>query len=128
MARDYHVDIARHAANADGKWVDNLLSHFDIPGVAGGRQGVARRVSTHGVYQVALIRRLTLDFGMTAAKAVSMAARLLGDGGQAGFDSDYGIELRLDRPMFERAVDRAITEAVESITPARRGRPPARAH
>jgi hypothetical protein len=127
MARDYHVDIARHAADADSKWVDNLLSHFDIPGVAGGRQGVARRVTAHGVYQVVLIRRLTLLFGMKTAKAVSMAGQLLHDGEQSSLDSDYGIELRLDRRVFERAIDGAITEAVESVTPARRGRPRTRA-
>ena len=126
MARDYHADIARHAADADGKWVDNLLSHFDIPGVAGGRQGVARRVTAHGVCQVVLIRRLTLLFGMTTAKAVSMAGRLLDDGEQSSLDADFGIELRLERRVFERAVDLAINEAVEAVTPARRGRPPTR--
>jgi len=127
MARDYHADIARHAAGADTKWVDNLLSHFDIPGVAGGRQGVARRVTAHGVCQVVLIRRLTLLFGMTTAKAVLMAGQLLDDGEQSSLDADYGIELRLDRRVFERAIDGAITEAVESVTPAPRGRPRARA-
>ena len=57
-------------------------------------------VTAHGVYQVALIRRLTLLFGMTAAKAVSMAAQWLKDGEQSSLDVNYGIELRVDRRLF----------------------------
>ena len=30
MARSYHVEIATFAANAEQKWVDNLLSRFDV--------------------------------------------------------------------------------------------------
>jgi hypothetical protein len=126
MTRDYHIDIARHAANTDPKWVDNLLSHFDIPGVAAGGQGVSRRVSVDGVYHVALIRSLTLDIGVTTGTAVSMAARLLAAGGEQRVAMAPWLELQFDRQAFKHAVDAAVTDAVESVTPARRGRPPAR--
>ena len=68
MARFYHVDIARFAANADQKWVDNLLSHYDVPGVDGAKQGLARRISAVGVYHIALIRSLTRDAGISTAQ------------------------------------------------------------
>lgn len=127
MTRYYHVDIAQHAAQADAKWVDNLLSHFDVPGVESGRQGVARRVSTHGVYHVALIRRLTVELGATTGRAVSIAQQLLArEGAGAHIPLFVGLEVRLDRSVFERSVDLAIEEAVESVAPARRGRPPLR--
>ena len=77
MARLYHVDIARHVASADHKWVDNLLSHHAIPGVEGGRQGSARRISAEGIEYIALVRLLTQDLELSVARAVRFADRLL---------------------------------------------------
>ena len=59
MARLYHVDIARHVAAADHKWVDNLLSHFDIPGVEVGRQGSRDESPRTASDHIALVRVLT---------------------------------------------------------------------
>jgi hypothetical protein len=126
MARSYHVDIARFAADADQKWVDNLLSHFVIPGVEAARQGVARRIAPHGVYSIALIRRLTRDLGVSTERALALADRLLSSHpGEVRVSAD--LELRIDREAFERAIDERIAEAVESIVPAPRGRPRLRA-
>jgi hypothetical protein len=122
LAREYHVDIARFAANADSKWVDNLLSHFDVPGVDGARQGLARRLTRIGIQHIALIRALTRDVGLSTASAVSLSVRLLAPG-SAGTTITPGVEIRFDRTAFEQTVDAAISEAVESIAPARRGRP-----
>lgn len=121
--RFYHVEIAAFAAEAEPKWIDNLLSHFDIPGVDGGRQGIARRISISGIRQIALIRVLTRDLGLGLADAVEMAGRLLSDGGD-GLPVGRGLSLQLDRDQFERHVDAAVAEAVESVEPPRRGRPP----
>jgi hypothetical protein len=125
MARFYHVDIARFAADADQKWVDNLLSHYDVPGVEGAKQGLARRISTVGVYHIALVRSLTRDAGVSTATAVSLSVRLLTPG-VASIPVITGLEFRFDREVFERHIDQAISEAVESVAPARRGRPPKR--
>jgi hypothetical protein len=126
MARFYHVEVVRHAADVDLKWVDNLLSHFDVPGVQRWRQGVARKISLDGIYHVALVRRLNRELHLPVSAAVTLAKRLL-----AG-ESDYpvvvsGIELRIDRPALEAEVDRRVDEAVEASTRPRRGRPPQRA-
>jgi hypothetical protein len=123
MARFYHIDIARFTANADQKWVDNLLSHHDVPGVEGAKQGLARRISAMGVYHIALIRSLTRDAGISTASAVSLSVRLLTPG-VSSISIVAGLEFRFDRDAFERQVDGTISEAVESIAPARRGRPP----
>jgi hypothetical protein len=123
MARFYHVDIARFAADADQKWVDNLLSHYDVPGVDGARQGLARRISALGVYHIALIRSLTRDAGISTATAVSLSVRLL-SASVAAVPIAADLEFRFDRAAFERRLDGAISEAVESIAPVRRGRPP----
>jgi len=122
MARTYHVDIAQYVAGADRKWVDNLLSHFGIPGVEKAERGVARRIATNGIYHIALVRQLVerLDLGTSAA--VTMAGHLLAEPlGQLSLP--VGLELRFDRDAFESDVDRRIADAVESVIPARRGRP-----
>lgn len=125
MARYYHIDIARHASDADAKWADNLLSKFDIPGVDRARQGVSRRVSVHGIYHVALIRRLTTELRMPTDIAVAIAGQLLVTDARHVPLGD-GVEIRLDRAAFVRDIDARIAEAVESVVPARRGRPAAR--
>jgi len=125
MARVYHVEIARHAADADPKWVDNLLSHFSVPGVENARQGVARRVTLSGVYHIALIRRLNRELGLSVSSAVALASRLLAsDAARASVAP--GLELHIDRSAFERDVDRRVSESVESSSRPRRGRPPRR--
>ena len=122
MARLYHVDIARHVTSASHKWVDNLLSHFDIPGVEGGRRGFARRISADGISHIALIRRLTEDLHLGVADAVTLAHRLM-HAHSLPVSVGGGLEVRLDLNEFRTKVERAIADGVESVIPARRGRP-----
>jgi len=121
--RHYHVDVARFAAKADHKWVDNLLSHFDVPGVERARQGLSRRISADGIYHIALIRILNRDVGLSTSAAVSLAERLLSSA-EHRVEVAEGLELGLDADTLRKQVDAAITEGVESLAPARRGRPP----
>jgi hypothetical protein len=123
LARLYHFDIARFAAGADPKWVDNLLSRFDVPGVEGARQGLSRRISEEGIYHIVLVRILNSDIGLGVNHALSVAGRLLSsEDGRLSLAE--GLELRLDLAGFRSRVDAAIAEGVESLAPARRGRPP----
>jgi hypothetical protein len=124
MSRSYHVEIARFAAAADQKWVDNLLSRFDVPGVDSSKQGLSRRISDVGVYHIALIRSLTAELEISTARAVLLAGQLLTVPARVVVAED--IELVFDRRSFERRIDARVAEAVESIAPARRGRPPKR--
>jgi len=125
MARTYHIDIAVFAANADRKWVDNLLSHFDVPGVSAAKQGVARRISVHGIYHIALARLLWSTAGMSVDAALGIARRLLVTDANH-LDLADGVALHIDRRAFQSGIDAMIAEAVESIVPRRRGRPPRR--
>jgi hypothetical protein len=122
MTRLYHVDIARHAAAADHKWVDNLLSHYEIPGVDGGRQGSPRRLSHEGIQHIALVRLLTQELEIPVRSAVRIAKRLMvADSAPLAFGS--GLELRLDLESFRLNVQALIADGVECVVPARRGRP-----
>ena len=125
MARHYHIDIAAFVADSDRKWVDNLLSRFDLPGVEAETQGVARRISSEGVQHIALIRRLVRDLALGVDRAVTLAASLLGADPDGVAVSDV-LTLRIDRDRFRRDVELRLAEAVETIAPVRRGRPPLR--
>jgi hypothetical protein len=123
MARSYHIDIAQYVADVDRKWVDNLLSQFNLPGVDRTERGVSRKISTDAIYHIVLARQLTQVLGIGVSAAVGLAGQLLS---RSLRDSSFppGLSFRFDRGVFEAAVDRRIAEAVESVMPARRGRPP----
>jgi hypothetical protein len=121
MARSYHVDIARHVANADCKWMDNLLSHFDVPGVTRGKQGLPRRLTEDGIAHVVLVRRLSSVLGVRIGDAVTLASNLLSHTSSVAIDS--GVDLRIDRSVFFAEVGDLVRHAAEAIEPARRGRP-----
>jgi len=125
IARTYHVEIAAVVAQADTKWVDNLLSHFDVPGVAGARQGVARRLSTSAIQIIALTRFLSDEGHLPLADALSRSAKLLGANDDGARLASF-VRLAFDRDEFMLEIDRRIADAVESVVPRRRGRPPRR--
>lgn len=125
MARTYHVDIARHVAGVGPKWLDNILSHYSVPGVIGGRQGISRRINESGVEHIVLIWRLSGALGVPNAHAVSLATRLLD--GDLPIALLTGVDLTFDRTAFQSEVRGMVALAVEAIVPARRGRPANRA-
>jgi hypothetical protein len=123
MSRNYHVDIAAFAADTDRKWVDNLLSHFDVPGVESQKQGVARRLSIEAVQTVVLVRALVDDTGLATDRALATATRLLdAENGRLVGDSGW-LTVHIDRAAFDAEIDRRVAAAVEAVVPKRRGRP-----
>jgi len=125
MARMYHVDIARHAARASAKWIDNVLSRFSLPGVIGGTQGVARRLDVEAIYQIALASQLTEALSLPVAAALSLSRLLLDAESLKPVPVIDALTFRFDRARFTAEIDRRIADAVESVAPRRRGRPPA---
>ena len=126
MARNYHVDIAAFAANVDRKWIDNLLSHFNVPGVESQRRGVARRLSLDAIRTVVLVRALAADTGLSVDRALAAAAELLdATDGRASATVPW-ISLQIDRAAFDAEVGRRLAAAVEAVVPRKRGRPATR--
>lgn len=121
--RSYHVDIAEYVARAERKWIDNLLSHYDVPGVVSATRGSPRRITAIGIYHIALARQIARELNTTLVAAVALAKRIL----QAEADElpvFEGLALKFDHSAFQAAIDLRIAEAVEAVVPARRGRPP----
>lgn len=112
-------------AGTEQRWVENLLTRFDLPGVESVGQGSARRISNLGIYHVALVARLVRSIGISLEPASALAIRLLavGDGQPVPLLGE--LELRFDRDAFVASVDRLIADAAEATVPRRRGRPPA---
>ena len=60
MGRQYSTRLVALTIGVSEKWLDNLLSHFQILGVAKGRQGRRREIDHDGLLAIELARCLTL--------------------------------------------------------------------
>lgn len=109
---------------ADSRWIGNLLSRFELPGVDSLGKGSSRRISAVGIYHVALVADLVDSAGLPIEAACRLAARLLNLPAGGTVTVCSGVEVCFDRAAFVAAVDARIGDAVETIAVPRRGRPP----
>lgn len=119
--RSYTIAVAALALEADVKWLDNLLSHHQVPGVARKRQGIQRKIPPDSLLLIAVARTLIAALHMPIGKALELAGQLI-------VAQDAGIEippltLRSDlRAIATRLHDR-LADAVEGAGNLPRGRP-----
>lgn len=127
MTITYDVKSVALAVAVSHKWLDNLLSHNDLPGVQRARQGVVRRISPDGLLAIEVARILVSDLGMP----VWRAAEIVGIAFQHRRGPDLTVVtrsgLRLDIPVSAIVphLQQRIAEAMEAIPRVPRGRPPA---
>lgn len=119
----YNTATAAAALGVTAKWLDNLLSHNKIDGVSKARQGIARRLSLHGVESVAIVRDLSSALDIPVASAIEIARKLLHEPGRAHHVSPT-IKLSLDTAALKREVVSRLAHAVEVAPHRTRGRPP----
>lgn len=130
--RAYTVAVAAFALNVPVKWVDNVLSHHRIPGLATGKQGVQRRIPTETLVVLAIAKLIHRAVGAPLAIALELAARAAStpDGRVPVGSPDSAIAgdlwLSADVESVRRTVDARLREAVEFGATPRRGRPPRR--
>jgi hypothetical protein len=124
MPRSYSVTAIQLAIDAPAKWVDNVLAHHDVPGVARGRRGRSRQVPPRALLVLAVARELVRELQMPIGRAVQLATSLCAQeaSGQRQISAD--IALRVDVSAIERRLQRRLIEAVDVVTARRRGRPP----
>ncbi len=120
--RLYDVAIAALAIHAPRKWVDNILSHHEVPEVVIARRGVSRRIPHSALLQLALTRDLHVDLGMSVRDALGLAAALLRDEEGAVHTSGH-LRVTLDRASLERRLQARLRDALESAPVPHRGRP-----
>jgi hypothetical protein len=122
MARAYTVGTAALALDVPTKWLDNVLSHFQVAGVLRERQGIPRKVSVEGMLQLALALGLIKDLEIPTANAIRLAGNISQTGGQHRTRS--GISIGLDLSTIRAGLESRLAQAVEIAPIPRRGRPP----
>ena len=122
--RGYTVRAVAVTLGVPVKWVDNVLSHHRVSGVSGGRQGVARRLSTQAVLILEIALRLINALGLPLPKALEFAARLVSTRSGKLTLADQ-ISLLADVDVIAGQVTDSLAQAVEIAPSPRRGRPPA---
>ena len=126
MARAYSVRFAAVTLGVQHKWLDNLLSRYDVPGVTGGTQGVSREIVAEGLLAIELVRALVHDFSVPLAKAAEMVAQatISPDGADFVITSPSGLRISLSRSDAEARIRAQMFDAIEATVHVRRGRPP----
>lgn len=125
--RAYTVAATAVALAMPRKWVDNTLSHFDVPGVRQSRQGVSRKLSPRAVLILAIGLRLVRALGVPMHIALQLAARLAKPGGaEPRIEVAGGVWLEMDVAPVATDIEARLAQAVELTPIPRRGRPPGR--
>ena len=124
--RSYDVTATALALGVPSKWVDNVLSHHRVPGVAQSRQGVRRRLAPDSVLTLGVALELIETLAMPAARAISVAAETVAT--RAPVRVGKLVELTIDLERVEREMAQRLASAAEAAPPRRRGRPLSRRH
>jgi hypothetical protein len=108
------------------KWVDNLLSHYELPGITRSRQGVARRITDEGLLAVESTRLLTTELGVPVAHAATIAAAAVQSrqDAQMRFLTASGVAIVFPVEDMQRRLHERVLDAVDGVASIRRGRPP----
>ena len=122
MARAYTVATAALAIGTSIKWLDNVLSHNRVSGVAQERQGISRRLTVEGLLVLALAVLLIQELALPTPKAIVLAEDLAKNEGR--YMAQQGLNLTLDLPSFRIRLLERLENAVEIAPVPKRGRPP----
>ncbi len=102
--------------------MDNLLSHHDVPGCIGGRQGLARRVSDLGVLAIAAVRLLSSDLGISVSHAVVLVREGASGSGLGVLRTAGGVRVELPS-RFAAEIQERLADALQAAPRPPRGRP-----
>jgi hypothetical protein len=103
------------------KWIDNVLSHHTVAGVARSRQGVSRRLTPQAILGLEIAIRLSNALSIPIARSLELAARLVRERGE--LSAGKGLTLALDIEVIQAELAERLANAVEIAPLPRRGRP-----
>ena len=140
MARVYDIAVAALALGVERKWLDNLTAQHSIPGTEHVARGVARRLSMRTLLTAAIVRDLNRGLGVPVSRGVEAAGTILGGRPSPEVPAQLveessapphsvltiaeSLTLGVDVGRLEREIERRLLEAMETVVPRRRGRPP----
>ncbi len=122
MARAYTVATVAVALNVERKWLDNVLTHYELSGAIPKRQGISRRLSSDAVFVLRVALSLTHSMGVPISRSIDLAKKLLN--GRGLYVGEDGVKVSLDFPAFEKLIHDRLAAAVEVAPVPVRGRPP----
>jgi hypothetical protein len=122
MARAYTIATAALTLGTSIKWLDNVLSHNRVAGVAQQRQGISRRLTIESLEGLAVTVLLIRELGLPTAKAIAVAEDLAKNDGR--YIASQGLILTLDLSSFRTELLARLESAVEIAPVPKRGRPP----
>jgi len=122
MARAYTIATAALALGTSVKWLDNVLSHNRVSGVAQERQGISRRLTVEGLLVLALVVLLIQELGLPTLRAIVLAEDLAKNEGR--YMAQQGLNIALDLLSFRIRLLERLENAVEIAPVPKRGRPP----
>ncbi|MEX2154793.1 MAG: hypothetical protein WD825_15735 [Gemmatimonadaceae bacterium] len=125
MARVYSAKLVALTVGVQPKWLDNLLSHHDLPGVSRSRQGLERSINDDGVLAIEVVRALVSELEVPIAKAVSIAQAALAarSPSEMRFVVEPSVSVLFAVLEIEHRLRERIIEAVEAVAHVPRGRP-----
>jgi hypothetical protein len=121
MARAYTIATAALTLGTSMKWLDNVLSHNRVSGVAQQRQGVSRRLTVEGLVGLAVAILLVRELELPIAKAIAVAENLAKNEGR--YIASRELMLTLDLSSFRADLLERLENAVEIAPVPKRGRP-----
>jgi hypothetical protein len=121
VARAYTIATAALTLGTSVKWLDNVLSHNRVSGIARERQGISRRLTIEGLVGLALAVLLVRELGLPTAKAINVAEHLAKNEGR--YIASQGLILTLDLSSFRADLLERLESAVEIAPIPKRGRP-----
>jgi len=125
--RAYTVAATAVTLDVPAKWVDNVLSHHHVPGVARRRQGVTRKLSYQAVLTLEVALRLVRTLSVPLPRSIELATVLISDPkSRQSPGGSSGLSLSIDIESIEAHVVKLLAHAVEVAPSPRRGRPTGR--
>ena len=119
--RAYTVATAAVTLQVSPKWIDNVLSHHSIDGVAKSRQGISRHLAPHALLSLEVAIRLSEAFSIPTARALELAHELVQK--SSGSTTGNAVTLTIDIESIKSDLGERLAHAVEIAPLPKRGRP-----
>jgi len=122
--RAYTVAATAVTLGVSKKWVDNVLSHHQVPGVLQEKQGIIRRVTPAGLLTLEIAASLVRALSLPIAQALEIAARLIAARGtEIRLPDALSIRINADVKTITHELNTRLEKAIEISPTPRRGRP-----
>ena len=123
--RAYTVAAVAVTLKVPAKWIDNVLSHHNVPGVSQTRQGVSRKLTPQAVTTLEIALQLLRSISLPVARALEIAHALAQSGETpARVSLSSSVDIVVDVSAITVETSRRLADAVEIAPQPRRGRPP----